>query len=559
MDTKMKVYDNIEDFIQQLTNYDTVALSAPLHIQEDSSVIIGYYSPTGGQGSIHLHNTQPDSWADLYTGKYFRLAVHGLKRIREHHQLRDLDVHPDRVIDTKLMAHLLDPGRDEDHGYHLNHLAHEYEDEYPVMTGNLFASDYPEFLYQSPSHDAELIYRLAEALNTEMDYDLCRLYKEVEFPVSDVLLQMHLDGIQVDQGGCQEALEQAQRELESLDAEIALTRKCNLYSDKDVYWLFRNRGIELPEGVGDYYRLDQDDLEELANDHNSVLAEQILSWRRIRRDLSFLEAGSKTDRVHAVWRLTRTATGRITASNPPVQNLDKKRYRPFLVPADGCVIIKADWKACQARILAHLSEDPGLVKLFNEGKDFHAATAQMFGLASREEAKPINFGMIFGQRPRALAREVNKSWKEQKLDKEIDEAQAADMIRTFFDNYSGIEPYFKREYETLVGVKKLKKILRNPLTGRIRRFRMRESDKLKRIMKATLLQQVESHLLTLALINLHSELIALGASARIVMAVHDSIWVEAPKHERSEVRKLMEHIMITVGELEVSLEVEFSE
>src|SRR5208283_3100016 len=80
---------------------------------------------------------------------------------------------------------------------------------------------------------------------------------------------------------------------------------------------------------------------------------QILRWRQLKRDLAFLEAGSKTDRVHPVWRLTRTSTGRITASDPPVQNLDKKRFRHFLIPADGCVLIKADWKACQARILGH--------------------------------------------------------------------------------------------------------------------------------------------------------------------------------------------------------------
>ncbi len=75
------------------------------------------------------------------------------------------------------------------------------------------------------------------------------------------------------------------------------------------------------------------------------------------------------------------------------------------------------------------------MQLFNEGRDFHAETAEMFGLTSRDEAKPINFGIIFGQGPRALAREVNKSWKEQGLDKEIDEAQAENMIRTFFDHY----------------------------------------------------------------------------------------------------------------------------
>ncbi len=265
-----------------------------------------------------------------------------------------------------------------------------------------------------------------------MDADLCCLYKEVELPVSSVLVQMHLDGIQVDQAGCQQALEQAQDELQVLEAEIALTGKCNLYSDKDVYWLFHNREIELPEGIGDYYRLDEDDLEELAADHNSILAAQILRWRKLKRDLAFLEAGAETDRLHPVWRLTRTATGRTTASDPPVQNIDKKRYRHFLIPADGCVLIKADWKACQARILAHLSQDPTLMQLFNEDRDFHAVTAQMFWLATREEAKPINFGMIFGQGPRALAREVNKSWKEQGLDKEIDQIQAASMIRTFF-------------------------------------------------------------------------------------------------------------------------------
>ena len=312
----------------------------------------------------------------------------------------------------------------------------------------------------------------------------------------------------------------------------------------------------MPQGIGDYYRLDEEDLEELANDHNSALAAQILRWRKLKRDLAFLEAGAQTDRVHPVWRLTRTSTGRITASDPPVQNLDKKRYRHFLIPADGCVLIKADWKACQARILAHLSKDPALTKLFNEGEDFHAATAEMFELASREEAKPINFGMIFGQGPRALAREVNKSWKEQELDKQIDEIQAQSMIRSFFGKYGGTEPYFDKMYEELVVGQKLEKTLRNPLTGRIRRFHLRKSDKLKRIMKATLLQQAESHLLKVALIGLHSELKARRTGARIVMTVHDSIWIEAPQKTAEEVRHLVRQIMITAGKLKVPLEVD---
>ena len=132
-----------------------------------------------------------------------------------------------------------------------------------------------------------MIYRLADSLNTEIDADLCRLYKEVELPVSHVLVQMHLDGIQVHRGGCQAALEQALQELQALEADIALSGKANLFSDKDVYWLFINRGIDLPSGIGDYFRLDEDDLEELAWDHNSILAEQILRWRKLKRDLAF--------------------------------------------------------------------------------------------------------------------------------------------------------------------------------------------------------------------------------------------------------------------------------
>jgi DNA polymerase I-like protein with 3'-5' exonuclease and polymerase domains len=140
----------------------------------------------------------------------------------------------------------------------------------------------------------------------------------VDLPVSSVLAQMHLDGIQVNRRGCEEALEKGRKELQLLDADIALTRRCNLFSAKDVYWSFHNQGIVLPERIGDYYRLDEDDLEQLTNVHDSTLAEQILRCRKLTRDLRFLEIGAQADRLHPVWRLTHTSTGRITASNPPV-------------------------------------------------------------------------------------------------------------------------------------------------------------------------------------------------------------------------------------------------
>ena len=230
--------------------------------------------------------------------------------------------------------------------------------------------------------------------------------------------------------------------------------------------------------------------------------------------------------MHPVWRMTRTSTGRIVASDPPVQSINKKKYRPLLIAPPGRRLMKADWKTCQARILAHLSDDPELIHLFAEGQDFHARTAQMLGLGSRDEAKPINFGIIFGQGPRALAREINASWKDQGQAARVDEDHAQEYIDTFFGTYKEIQPYFQAEYDKLTDLKVSERVLKNPVTGRIRRFTKSKSDKLMREMKATLLQQVGSHLLKLSLIRLSDEIRRRGLDAKIVACIHDSIWVE---------------------------------
>ena len=273
----------------------------------------------------------------------------------------------------------------------------------------------------------------------------------------------------------------------------------------------------------------------------------------------FLEAGAESDRVHPVWRITRTSTGRIVASDPPVQNIDKKKFRPLLIAPLGRTLVKADWKTCQARILAHLSRDPELTRLFINGEDLHTRTAEMLALSSRDEAKPINFGIIFGQGPRALAREITASRKEQGLSGQVDEARAQEYIDRFFDTYKSIPPYFDEEYKKLIEQDVSDRVLRNPVTGRIRRFHRRKSDKLMREMKATLLQQVESHLLKVSLAKLSAELHRKDLGTRIVACIHDSIWIEAPSAEELDVRRVMEEVMTTTMSLSVPLAVDFED
>lgn len=457
------------------------------------------------------------------------------------------------------MAHLLDPGRDDDHGYRLSAVVREYLNrDYPYMGEGLFAHDYPEFLHHCLEKDAELVCGLAGALLTKMDADLLRLYQEVELPVASVLVQMHLDGIAVDRTACANYLAAARQQLDQLESQLNFGSR-NLFSAGDTYWFLHDEGVVFPDDIGRGFKIDDDDLKELAEEHGSERAAQILGWRKLTRDVRFLGKGAAADRVHPVWRMTRTSTGRIVASDPPVQNIDKKKYRPLLVGPSGRTLVKADWKTCQARILAHLSKDPALTRLFMDGEDLHTRTANMLGLGSRDEAKPINFGIIFGQGPKALAREIAASRKEQGRSGRVDEAQAENYIDTFFETYKGILPYFKDEYGRLIGAEVSERVLKNPVTGRIRRFRRRESDKLKREMKATLLQQVESHLLKVSLVRLSGEIRRRGLDARIVACIHDSIWVETQLAEEQEVRETMERAMTTAMSLSVPLAVDFEE
>lgn len=146
-------------------------------------------------------------------------------------------------------------------------------------------------------------------------------------------------------------VEAARQQLEQLETQLDFGSR-NLFSARDTYWYLHDAGVDLPEDIDRGFCIDDDDLKELADEHAVGLAAQILPWRKLTRDVRFLETGESSDRVHPVWRMTRTSTGRIVASDPPVQNIDKKKYRPFLIAPPGRTLAKADWKTCQARILA---------------------------------------------------------------------------------------------------------------------------------------------------------------------------------------------------------------
>jgi DNA polymerase I len=299
-------------------------------------------------------------------------------------------------------------------------------------------------------------------------------------------------------------------------------------------------------------------LEELALGYPEV--QDILDWRQMSQNVAFLTMAAGRQRVHPAWGQTRSGTSRIYARQPAVQNVSRG-LRYLFVPATGHVLIKADYSQAQLRILAHLSGDEGLTSIFNAGGDVHGETARLLGI-DRDLAKQVNFGICFGISAPRLAGRINSEIlkRDRALPTEqkqplIDEARAQGYIDQFHARYPGVKKFFEREWQKLKKLPQNDRVVRS-LLGRIRRFDTYPSKALERSFKVTWPQQIEADLIKTAMLRLDRIFRKRNMEARMVMMIHDSLWVEAPKEEAEQVRHLMRKMMATAGKLKVPLEVD---
>ncbi len=477
----------------------------------------------------------------LYAPKRHQIAVHGFKRILEGSPLGNMEISSDAITDTKLIAYLLNPGQEVDR-YYLSALIKEHLGmEYPYRIIEFCRRGEEEAIALSLSYDAYLIHLLAEYLVDKMDDDLKWLYRYVEVPLAMVLAQMHRDGIGADGVACAEQWGVVGKVLSFAERQIAPGEGCNLRSGHDVFKLLTSRGVQFADAsVSETQTVDDETLDELAPGY--PLARKIRQWRRLDRMERFLRMGLEKERLHPTWHQTAVATGRVSCRNPPLQGIPRT-MRKLLQPAPGCVLLKADYSQMQLRILAHLSGDPALCEAFLTGKDVHQETAAKLGI-SRDRAKAVNFGIGFGMGAKSLSRKIGSS-----------EAKAQAVIDLFFETYSGANAFFELQWERLKR-QRGERVIRSPF-GRIRKFPGRLDAEQKRKMRVTLLQQVEADIVKIALVRIHWNLKRHQMNTRIVMMIHDSIWLEAPEGEQDFASVLIKHHMTTAVKLSVPLAVEW--
>jgi DNA polymerase-1 len=419
------------------------------------------------------------------------------------------------------------------------------------------------------AEDADVTLRLHCAMFPQLDQDekLCRIYREIEIPVMAVLWQMERNGVLLDVkllGELSREFGGKMLELEAKAHEQA-GQPFNLNSPRQIQEILfdLNKLPVLKKTPSGTPSTDEDVLEQLALDH--PLPKLILEYRGLAKlkstytDKLTEMIHPATGRVHTCYSQAVAVTGRLSSSDPNLQNIpirttEGRRIREAFIPARGSHILSADYSQIELRIMAHISRDESLLTAFAEGKDIHRATAsEVFSIPAddlsaeqRRYAKAINFGLIYGMSAFGLSRQLD-----------IERSAAQQYMDRYFARYPGVAQYMQRTrelarrngyVETVFGRRLW---LQEINSGSAMRRQAAERAAINAPMQGT-----AADLIKIAMIRVQEWLTREGLGAKLIMQVHDELVLEVPDAELERVRQELPGLMSGVAELAVPLAVE---
>ncbi len=419
------------------------------------------------------------------------------------------------------------------------------------------------------AEDADISLRLHDALYPRLEKESAQasLFERIEMPLVPVLSKIERTGVRVD---CDMLATQSRELSERIQALEVLAHKeaggpFNIASPKQIQEILFDR-LELPvlsKTPKGQPSTAESVLAELADQHE--LPRLILEHRGLSKLRStYTEklptlVNPRTGRVHTSYHQAAVATGRLSSSDPNLQNIpvrtaEGRRIREAFVPEPGYRLVAADYSQIELRIMAHLSADEGLLNAFAKGEDVHRATAaEVFGVAldavsgdQRRSAKAINFGLIYGMSAFGLARQLG-----------IDRGQAQDYINLYFERYPGVRTFMdatrlqvreKKFVETVFGRR-----LFLPDIGSSNHARRQGAE---RAAINAPMQGTAADLIKLAMLAVDEWLTKENHDARIIMQVHDELVLEVPEADVKAVGKKLAVLMSEVAELAVPLKVD---
>jgi DNA polymerase I len=485
--------------------------------------------------------------------------------------LRGLD------FDTMIASYVLDPGR-RSHGLDLlaleflNHKMTSFDDlcgkgkeaipydQVPIECARDFACE-----------DTDMTWRLRELFEPQLDaLQLARLFHEVEIPLVEVLAEMEWAGITIDLDWFQSLKERFERERKRVEQEIyaAAGEEFNINSNPKLREiLFDRLGLPVLKKTPTGPSTDASVLQQLA-DEGHQLPVLLMEYREIAKlESTYIDAlpayvHPHTRRVHTSFSQTTAATGRLSSSEPNLQNIPIRRelgrdIRRGFIPRRGWTLVAADYSQIELRLLAHLSDDPAFVQAFRAGGDIHRQTAavifdvplEQVTKEMRARAKTINFATIYGQGPHALSRQLK-----------ITHAEAKEFIERYFQRFHRVREYldsmveFAREHgyvQTIFNRRRYIPELRD------RNFNIRAFG--ERTAANSPIQGSAADLIKIAMIRIHHALTARALNAKMLLQVHDELVFEVPGPELDDVKALVTYEMEHAATLAVPLVVDIAD
>ncbi len=478
-------------------------------------------------------------------------------------------------FDTMVASYVINPTR---HQHNLAELALEYLGERVTSYAEVAGSGKKQVSFAEvevgrardySGEDADVALRLARLLAPKIEErGFHELYYGLELPLVSVLARMERNGVRIDSGLLRDASKETELQLQELMRRIwaIAGQEFNINSPKQLAEvLFDRLGLPVVRRTKTGRSTDEDVLTKLAASHE--LPAEILSWRSLAKlkntylDVLPTLVNPETGRVHTSFNQTVAATGRLSSSDPNLQNIPVRtelgrRIREAFVAAPGNVLISADYSQIELRIMAHLSGDAELRSAFAHGEDVHARTAAaIFGgepgavsVEQRRTAKTINFGIIYGMGAFGLSQQLG-----------IDQKQAKEFIERYFERYPGVRSWLDRTVEearrtgyveTLLGRRRYLPEIQSENRG-VAQFA-------ERMATNTPLQGTAADMIKKAMLAIDRELAATPRRWRslMVLQIHDELLFDAPAAEAARLEALVRERMEGVVRLAVPVVVD---
>lgn len=493
--------------------------------------------------------------ADTFDNPYLDKQTHDYKRNLA--VLRKLGFRLRSVTDDMMLAsYLLDSGRPH---HEIEFLAQTYLDAYPKKTPS---DGYTESGWLAATR-ADWVFQLTPILRKKISGDgLTKVYSEIEIPVSPVIADIEIAGMKVDVEDLKRFSGFISKELETLQEKIfkIAGREFNIGSPKQVGEIFEELNIATGRKTATgQISTSKDVLAELAVDYD--IAQLIIDYREMDKlKATYADSLPKmvnTDgRIHGVLNQTVAATGRLSSTEPNLQNIPVRtelgqQIRKAFIPENGKKLISADYSQLELRILAHITRDPVMLEAYQKNEDIHAKTARLvFGAADEKDlkekrrlAKIVNFGIAYAVEAFGLSQRVG-----------ISKQEARKVIDDYFATYKGIRAYMDRIPEEA-----REKGYVTSLFGRRRYFpgiRDRNFAVRSRAEREAInmpIQGTASDIVKIAMINVANALKNEGLETKMIMQVHDELLFEAPVDEVEAVSEIVKREMEAAATLDVPL------